>query len=97
MVAVPAAETIEEFKVQTSLYDATYGRSGGANIQLVTRSGGNEIHGDAYEYFRNEALDANNPFLKAAGLARPLLRPNSFGGVFDGPIRKKRGCFFICC
>src|SRR5260370_21769454 len=49
LVAVPAPETIEEFKVQTSLYDATYGRSGGANIQLVTKTGGNEIHGDAYE------------------------------------------------
>src|SRR5258708_17490932 len=57
LVAVPAPETIEEFKVQTSLYDATYGRSGGANIQLVTKTGGNEIHGDAYEYFRNETLN----------------------------------------
>jgi len=95
LVAVPAPETIEEFKVQTSLYDATYGRSGGANIQLVTKSGGNEIHGDAYEYFRNEALNANNPFLKAAGLARPLLRRNVFGGVFGGPIRKNRAFFFV--
>jgi hypothetical protein len=95
LVAVPAPETIEEFKVQTSLYDATYGRSGGANIQLVTKSGGNEIHGDTYEYFRNEALNANNPFLKAAGLARPLLRRNVFGGVFGGPIRKNRAFFFV--
>jgi len=95
LVAVPAPETIEEFKVQTSLYDATYGRSGGANIQLVTKSGGNEVHGDAYEYFRNEALNANNPFLKAAGLARPLLRRNVFGGVLGGPIGKNRAFFFI--
>jgi hypothetical protein len=95
LVAVPAPETIEEFKVQTSLYDATYGRSGGANIQLVTKSGGNEIHGDAYEYFRNEELNANNPFLKAADLARPLLRRNAFGGVLGGPIRKNRAFFFI--
>ncbi len=95
LVAVPAPETIEEFKVQTSLYDATYGRSGGANIQLVTKGGGNEIHGDAYEYFRNEALDANNPFLKAAGLARPLLRRNVFGGISGGPIRKDKAFFFV--
>jgi hypothetical protein len=95
LVAVPAPETIEEFKVQTSLYDATYGRSGGANIQLVTKTGGNQIHGDVYEYFRNEVLDANNPFLKAAGLGRPLLRRNVFGGVFGGPIRKNRAFFFI--
>jgi len=95
LVAVPAPETIEEFKVQTSLYDATYGRSGGANIQLVTKTGGNEIHGDAYEYFRNEALNANNPFLKAAGLARPLLRRNVFGGILGGPIRKNKAFFFV--
>lgn len=95
LVAVPAPETIEEFKVQTSLYDAAYGRSGGANIQLVTRTGGNEIHGDVYEYFRNEVLDANNPFLKAAELARPLLRRNVFGGVLGGPVRKHREFFFV--
>ena len=95
LVAVPAPEAIEQFKVQTSLYDASYGRSGGANIDLVTKSGGNEIHGDAYEYFRNEALDANNPFLKAVGLASPLLRRNVFGGVLGGPIRKNRAFFFV--
>jgi hypothetical protein len=95
LVAVPAPETIEEFKVQTSLYDATYGRSGGASIQLLTKSGSNEIHGDAYEYFRSEALNANNPFLKAAGLARPLLRRNVFGGVLGGPIQKNRAFFFV--
>ncbi len=66
-LGVPAPETVEEFKVQTSLYDATIGRSGGGNIQVVTKSGGNDYHGAAYEYFRNGALNANNPFLKAAG------------------------------
>jgi hypothetical protein len=95
LVAVPAPETIEEFKVQTSLYDATYGRSGGANIQLVTKSGGNEMHGNAYEYFRNEALNGNNPFLKAAGLARPLLRRNVFGGILGGPIRKNKAFLLV--
>ena len=95
LVAVPAPETIEEFKAQTSLYDATYGRSGGGSIQLVTKSGSNEIHEDTYEYFRNEALNANNPFLKAAGLARPLLRRNVFGGVLGGPVRKNRAFFFV--
>ena len=95
LVAVPAPETIEEFKVQTSLYDAHYGRSGGANIQLVTKSGGNNFHGSAYEFFRNEALDANNPFLEASGQARPLLRRNVFGGNFGGPLRKEKAFFFV--
>src|SRR5215467_13844987 len=95
LVGVPAPETIEQFKVQTSLYDAHYGRSGGGNIQIVTRSGGNQVHGTAYEYFRNEALDANNPFLESSGQTRPLLRRNVFGGVLGGPIRKDKAFFFV--
>jgi len=95
LVGVPAPETIEQFKVQTSLYDARYGRGGGGNIQIVTKSGGNRVHGTAYEYFRNEALEANNPFLKASGQARPLLRRNVFGGVLGGPIRKDKAFFFV--
>src|SRR4030095_4328344 len=64
--AVPAPETIQEFTVQTSLYDASFGRGGGGSVQEITRSGSNEFHGAAYEYFRNHVLNANNPFLKAA-------------------------------
>jgi hypothetical protein len=95
LVGVPAPETIEEFKVQTSLYDACYGRSGGGNIQIVTKSGGNKVHGAAYEYFRNEALDANNPFLKASAQARPVLRRNVFGGLLGGPIRRDKAFLFV--
>src|SRR5437016_6079297 len=95
MVAVPAPETIQEFKVQTSLYDATFGRGGGGNVQAVTKSGSNDIHGAAYEYFRNDALNANNPFLKAAGVSRPTLQRNVFGGLLGGPIKAERLFFFI--
>jgi Carboxypeptidase regulatory-like domain/TonB dependent receptor len=94
-VPTPAPETIQEFKVQTSLYDASYGRSGGGNIQVVTRSGSDEFHGAAYEYFRNDVLNANNPFLKAAGAKRPVLRRNVFGGTLGGPIRKNTAFFFV--
>lgn len=94
-VSTPAPETIQEFKVQTSLYDATYGRSGGGSIQVVTRGGSNQFHGTAYEYFRNQALDANNPFLKAANVERPVLRRNVFGGMLGGPLRKNIAFFFI--
>src|ERR1041385_4198694 len=93
-IAVPAPETIYEFKVQTSQYDATFGRGGGGNIQVVTRSGGNELHGNAYEYFNNDALNANNSFLKAAGVARPILQRNVFGGMLGGPIKHNRAFFF---
>jgi hypothetical protein len=94
-VAVPAPESIQEFKVQTSLYAATFGRAGGGNIQAVTKSGGNSFHGAAYEYFRDDAITANNPFLKAAGVSRPDLRRNVFGGLLGGPIKANRLFFFI--
>src|SRR5205823_7627353 len=76
------------------LYDATFGRGGGGSVQAVTRTGGNEFHGAAYEYFRNHALNANNPFLKAAGVRRPTLDRNVFVGTFGGPIKSDRAFFF---
>jgi len=94
-LAVPAPETIQEFKVQTSLYDATFGRSGGGNVEIVTKSGSNGFHGVVYEYFRNDALNAHNPFLKAAGVGRPVLRRNAFGGALGGPIKKDKAFFFV--
>ena len=94
LIPVPAPESIQEFTVQTSLYDATFGRGGGGSVQAVTRSGGNEFHGAAYEYFRNQALNANNPFLKAAGVERPTLERNVFGGTLGGPIKPERAFFF---
>jgi hypothetical protein len=93
-LAVPAPETIQEFKVQTSLYDATFGRSGGGNVQAVTKSGGKNFHGSVYEYFRNDALNANNPFLKAAGMERPVLTRNIFGGLLGGKIKADKLFFF---
>ncbi len=93
-LSIPAPETIQEFKVQTSLYDASFGRSAGGNIQAVTKSGTNDLHGSVYEYFRNDKLNANNTFLKAAGVARPALKRNVFGGTLGGPIRKDKLFFF---
>lgn len=93
-LSIPAPETIQEFKVQTSLYDATFGRSGGGNIQAVTKSGSNAFHGGAYEYFRNARFNANNPFLKAANVTRPVLSRNVFGGFLGGPIKKDKAFFF---
>ena len=94
-VAVPAPEAIQEFKVQTSLYDATFGRSAGGNVQAVTKSGANDFHGAAYEYFRNDELNANNPFLKAESVKRPVLQRNVFGGLVGGPIKKNKAFFFV--
>lgn len=94
-IAVPAPETIQEFKVQTSLYDATFGRSGGGNVQAVTKGGSNFFHGSAYGYFRVASVNANNPFLKAADVKRPPLKRNVFGTTLGGPIKKEKAFFFL--
>lgn len=95
LVGVPAPESVQEFKVQTSLYDATFGRAGGGNVQMVTRSGSNDLHGAVYGYLRNESFNANNPFLKAASLPRPVLKRQVFGATLGGPIRKSRTFYFF--
>lgn len=93
-VAVPAPEAIGDLAMQTSMYDASTGGAGGS-IQVVTKSGSNHLHGTVYEYFRNSALNANDPNLKAVGLGRPVLRRNVYGATIGGPIRKDRAFFFL--
>jgi hypothetical protein len=93
---LPNADVIQEFKVQTSLYDASQGRNGGGNINAVLKSGTRQFHGDVYEFFRNDKLDANDFFLNASGQARPVVRQNLFGGSFGGPVgTEKLGFFFV--
>jgi hypothetical protein len=87
-------DALEEFRIQTSTFAPEYGRTPGAQISVVTKSGTNNFHGTALEYFRNDKLDANDWFANAKGLARPELRQNDFGGVLGGPIRKDKLFFF---
>ena len=95
-VPLPNPDVIQEFKVQTSLYDATQGRNGGANVNAVLRSGTLELHGDAYEFFRNDALNANEYFHNATGQPRPPVKQNIFGGSLGGPVVKQKfGFFFV--
>src|SRR5712664_2373238 len=70
-VPLPNPDVIGEFKVQTSLYDASQGRNGGGNVNAILRSGTKSVHGDVYEFFRNDVLNANEFFLNAAGQKRP--------------------------
>lgn len=93
-IAVPATDTLQEFIVQTSLYDASQGRNAGGNVEAITKSGGNEYHGDAYYFLRNKALNANDFFLNAAGRPKPTLSRHQFGGLLGGPIIKNRLFFF---
>lgn len=81
-----SVEALQEFKIQTSTFAAEFGRQAGGQIQIVTRSGTNEFRGSVFNYFRNEALDANDFFANRAGLSRAAVRQNDFGGVFGGPI-----------
>ena len=94
-VAIPNPDAIQEFKVQTGLYDATYGRNAGANVNVVTRSGGNQLHGGIFEYFRNNALNANEFFRNRAGQARGVLKQNQFGFTLGGPLQKDKLLFFV--
>jgi hypothetical protein len=96
-IAIPAPDTIQEFKVQTSLYDAQYGRGAGANVNVETRSGTAEFHGNAYYFGRNEALDANNFFANATGVPRGEFRRSQPGGTLGGPTpwSKKHTFFFV--
>ena len=83
-------DALEEFKIQTSTYAAEFGRQPGGQVQLVTRSGGNQFHGTAFYYLRNEAFDANDWFANRAGRKRAPLRQHQFGGTFSGPIMLPR-------
>jgi Carboxypeptidase regulatory-like domain len=95
-VPLPNPDVIQEFKVQTSLYDASQGRNGGGNVNAILKSGSKEFHGDAYEFFRNDVLNANEFFLNATGQKRPPVKQNIFGGSLGGPVgAEKYGFFFV--
>ena len=92
--ATPNPDSIQEFKVQTSQYDASYGRDAGANVDVLTKAGSNSFHGNLWEYFRNEDLNANDYFRKQTGQPRAVLRQNQFGFTLGGPIQKGKLLFF---
>jgi hypothetical protein len=100
----PSPDAVQEFKIQTSIYSAAFGKTAGSTINLVTKSGTNELHGTAYEFLRNDKLDARNFFaldqtnpvtgVVLPGTARPEYRRNQFGFAIGGPIRKNKTFFF---
>lgn len=94
-IAVPATDSLQEFVVQTSLYDASNGRNSGGNVEAITRGGSNDFRGNLYYFFRNKNLNANEPFIKARGLERPVLSRYQFGGTLGGKIVKDRAFFFV--
>ncbi|HYR41767.1 MAG TPA: TonB-dependent receptor, partial [Terriglobia bacterium] len=97
-IAIPNPDSIQEFKIQTSTYDASYGRNPGANVNVVTKGGSNEFHGTLFEFFRNEKLNANDFFFNRDrnpnGPTKQILRQNQFGGTLGGPIKENKLFFF---
>jgi hypothetical protein len=90
----PNVDAIQEFKVQTNTYDATYGRTGGATVNVITKAGTNAFHGTAFDYWRNAVFDANYFQSNLRNLPRGGHNQHQFGGTFGGPIRKNKTYFF---
>lgn len=82
----PVIDSIQEFKVQTNITSAEFGRAAGANVAVATKSGTNQFHGDAWEFLRNDAFDANSWFSNFNGIPRPGYRHNQFGFTAGGPV-----------
>src|SRR5579862_2191957 len=101
-VGIPSPDSIQEFKVQTSTYDASYGRNPGANVNVVTKSGSNAFHGTAFEFLRDTIFNANDFFYNrdscsgftSGNCPKQILNQNQFGGVFGGPIKRDKQFFF---
>ncbi|MGI8640107.1 MAG: TonB-dependent receptor [Pyrinomonadaceae bacterium] len=89
-----SVDTVKEFQVNQNGFSAEFGRAAGAVINVVTKSGTNRFTGSAFEYFRDESLNARSPVLVAVNRARPAGQINQFGGTFGGPIRKDKIFFF---
>lgn len=86
LLNVPSVDAIQEFTMQRSTYDAQFGRSGGGQVLVATRSGSSEFHGDLYEFVRNDVFNANDFFSNSAGRSKPALRYNDYGFTVGGPL-----------
>src|SRR5271163_4055975 len=89
-----SVDAMQEFRIQTSSYAAEFGHTPGSQVSIVTKSGGNQFHGTAFDYLRNDVFDARNYF-DTPPLPKPPERQNDFGGTLGGPIRKERTFFLF--
>ncbi len=90
----PSVDAVQEFKMQTNFFGAEYAQSGGAIVNMVTKSGTNEFHGDGYYFLRDANMNANSWSANRAGSAKPYFHRDQFGGVVGGPVIKNRTFFF---
>ncbi len=87
----PSPDAVQEFKIQTNIYDAAFGKTAGSTINLITKSGTNDFHGSVYDFLRNDALDASNYF----NPVKPKLRRNQYGASIGGPVLKSKHMYFF--
>jgi hypothetical protein len=87
----PSPDAVQEFKIQTNIYDAAFGKTAGSTINLITKSGTNEFHGSVYDFLRNDALDASNYF----NPVKPKLRRNQYGASVGGPVIRSKHMYFF--
>jgi hypothetical protein len=92
---IPPVDQVQEFNIQTNSFDAEYGHSGGAYVNVSTKSGTNQVRGTVYEFLRNDALNANSFFNNRQGIRKPALRFNQFGAAVGGPLLKNRTFWFF--
>ena len=95
VVVFPSVDALQEFKVQTSTYSAEFGRSLGGVVNLQIKSGSNQLHGNLFEFVRNDLFDANDWFNNKFGRAKPPFRQNQFGGTLGGPLWRNHTFFFV--
>ena len=91
----PSVDLVQEYKVQTNNFSAEFSNTGGGIINVITKSGSNQIHGSAWEFFRNTQLEANDFFSNKAGLPRADFKFNQFGATIGGPIQKGKTFYFF--
>ncbi|MBC8128001.1 MAG: TonB-dependent receptor, partial [Gloeobacteraceae cyanobacterium ES-bin-144] len=91
----PSIDAIQEFKVQTNITSAEFGTGAGANVNVVTKSGSNEFHGNLFEFHRNQRLSSKNFFAERADQPIPVFRQNQFGGTLGGPVKRNSTFFFF--
>ncbi len=90
----PSVDAVQEFKMQTNFFSAEYGQTGGAVVNMVTKSGTNDFHGTGYYFLRHSDLNANNWFSNRSNRERPFYRRDQLGGVLGGPVKKNKTFFF---
>jgi hypothetical protein len=95
VTVTPSVDSVQEFKVSTSSYDAEYGNAAGGVVQIQTKAGTNQFHGTAYEFYRPDFLTARPYAFGGATLPSPQLKQNNFGGTVGGPVIKDRSFFFV--